>query len=63
MGLRRGAKEVLKKPKNWRSVKDVTELVKLSSSITRLPNNAINSDSEKHRAFVAMLFTAGYGER
>ena len=27
------------------------------------PNNAINSDSEKRRAFVAPLFTAGYGER
>ncbi len=25
-------------------------------------NNAINSDSEKRRAFVAPLFTAGYGE-
>lgn len=27
------------------------------------PNNAINSDSKKRRAFVAPLFTAGYGER
>jgi hypothetical protein len=27
------------------------------------PNNAINSDSEKRRSFVAPLFTAGYGER
>jgi hypothetical protein len=27
------------------------------------PNNAINADSEKRRAFVAPLFTAGYGER
>ena len=27
------------------------------------PNNAINSDNEKRRAFVAPLFTAGYGER
>jgi hypothetical protein len=26
-------------------------------------NNAINADSEKRRAFVAPLFTAGYGER
>jgi len=26
-------------------------------------NNAINSDSEKRRAFAAPLFTAGYGER
>jgi len=26
-------------------------------------NNAINPDSEKRRAFVAPLFTAGYGER
>jgi len=25
--------------------------------------NAINTDSEKRRAFVAPLFTAGYGER
>ncbi|MCF6152765.1 MAG: hypothetical protein E3K38_10825 [Candidatus Kuenenia stuttgartiensis] len=25
-------------------------------------NNAINADSEKRRAFVAPLFTAGYGE-
>jgi hypothetical protein len=28
-----------------------------------MANNAINSDSEKRRAFVAPLFTAGYGER
>jgi hypothetical protein len=28
-----------------------------------MPNNAINSDSEKRRAFVAPLFIAGYGER
>jgi hypothetical protein len=28
-----------------------------------LPNNAINTDSEKRRAFVAPLLTAGYGER
>jgi hypothetical protein len=27
------------------------------------PNNAINTDSEKRCAFVAPLFTAGYGER
>jgi len=27
------------------------------------PNPAINSDSEKRRAFVAPLFAAGYGER
>jgi hypothetical protein len=26
-------------------------------------NYAINADSEKRRAFVAPLFTAGYGER
>jgi hypothetical protein len=26
-------------------------------------NNAINSDSEKRRAFVVPLFTVGYGER
>jgi hypothetical protein len=26
-------------------------------------NNAINSDRKKRRAFVAPLFTAGYGER
>jgi len=26
-------------------------------------NNAINADSEKRHAFVAPLFTAGYGER
>jgi hypothetical protein len=26
-------------------------------------NNVINPDSEKRRAFVAPLFTAGYGER
>jgi hypothetical protein len=26
-------------------------------------NNAINADSKKRRAFVAPLFTAGYGER
>ena len=29
----------------------------------KLANNAINADSEKRRAFVAPLFTAGYGER
>jgi hypothetical protein len=28
-----------------------------------MPNYAINSDSKKRRAFVAPLFTAGYGER
>jgi hypothetical protein len=28
-----------------------------------LPNNAINTDSKKRRAFVAPLFTAGYGGR
>lgn len=27
------------------------------------PNNAINSDSEKRRSFVAPPLTAGYGER
>jgi hypothetical protein len=26
-------------------------------------NNAINTDSEKRHAFVAPLFTVGYGER
>lgn len=26
-------------------------------------NNAINADGEKRRAFVAPLFTAGYGKR
>lgn len=26
------------------------------------PNNAINADSEKRRAFVVPLLTAGYGE-
>ena len=29
----------------------------------KVANNAINTDSEKRRAFVAPLFTAGYGER
>lgn len=28
-----------------------------------MANNAINTDSEKRCAFVAPLFTAGYGER
>jgi hypothetical protein len=28
-----------------------------------VPNNTINSDSEKRGSFVAPLFTAGYGER
>ncbi len=28
-----------------------------------LPNHAINADSGKRRAFVAPIFTAGYGER
>jgi hypothetical protein len=27
------------------------------------PNNAIDTDREERRAFVAPLFTAGYGER
>jgi len=27
-----------------------------------MPNNAINADSEKRRAFVAPFFTAGFGE-
>ncbi len=31
--------------------------------VTRPPNHAINTDSEKRRAYVAPLFTAGYGER
>jgi hypothetical protein len=30
---------------------------------TTSPNNAINADSEKRRFFVALFFTAGYGER
>ncbi len=29
----------------------------------RRPNNAINTDREKRRSFVAPLFAAGYGER
>jgi len=28
-----------------------------------MANNAINTDREKQRAFVAPLFTAGYGDR
>lgn len=28
-----------------------------------MPNNAINANSKKRRAFVAPLFTVGYGER
>jgi hypothetical protein len=28
-----------------------------------MPNNTINSDSEKRRAFVAWLLTSGCGER
>jgi len=31
--------------------------------MVKTPNNAINSDSKKQRAFVAPLFAAGYGER
>lgn len=27
-----------------------------------MPNNAINTDSEERGAFVAPLFTAGYGK-
>lgn len=34
--------------------------IRVSAEAT--PNNAINADSEKRRAFVAPLFTAGYGE-
>ena len=30
--------------------------------LTRRSNNVINADSEKRRAFVAPLSTAGYGE-
>lgn len=30
---------------------------------TNTADNAINTDSEKRRPFVAPLFTAGYGER
>jgi hypothetical protein len=33
------------------------------SAQNKSPNNAIIADSEKRRAFVAPLFTAGYGER
>ncbi len=32
-------------------------------TVNRASNNAINTDSEKRRAFVAPLFTAGYGGR
>ena len=35
--------------------------IRVSAEAT--PNNAINADSEKRRAFVSPLFTAGYGER
>lgn len=28
-----------------------------------MANNTINTDSEKRRSFVALLFAAGYGER
>jgi len=31
--------------------------------VTQTPNNAINADGKKRRAFVAPLFTAGYGGR
>jgi hypothetical protein len=37
--------------------------VTVSSKNRLLRNNAINSGSEKRRAFVAPIFTAGYGER
>ncbi|MBI5149986.1 MAG: hypothetical protein HZA28_04360 [Candidatus Omnitrophica bacterium] len=33
------------------------------SRTSNTPNNAINADSKKRCAFVAPLFTAGYGER
>jgi hypothetical protein len=36
------------------------DLLKLGN---RQPNYAINTDSKKRRAYVAPLFTAGYGER
>lgn len=36
---------------------------RLEFSAEMRSNNAINTDSEKRRAFVAPLFTAGYGER
>lgn len=33
------------------------------SLVSKMPNPAINADSEKRRAFGSPLFTAGYGER
>ena len=35
----------------------------MGSFYKKTPNHAINSDSEKRCAFVAPLFTAGYGGR
>lgn len=35
----------------------------IGKCVTTKANNAINTDSKKRRAFVALLFTAGYGER
>lgn len=35
----------------------------MTTGKTLSPNNAINTDSKKGRAFVAPLFTAAYGER
>jgi hypothetical protein len=35
----------------------------MGSFYKKTPNHAINSGSEKRRAFVAPLFTVGYGER
>jgi hypothetical protein len=29
----------------------------------KMPNNAMNADSQKRRSFVASLSAAGYGER
>jgi hypothetical protein len=34
-----------------------------SGSTPILPNNAINSDSKKRRAFVTLPFASGYGQQ
>jgi hypothetical protein len=52
-----------------RQTKPIMQLCALCLALSKMrsnksaPNNAINSDSKMWRAFVAPLFTAGYGER
>ena len=61
MGLSYEKSAILKK--NLESVIGGTVSRFAAISEAMPPNNVINSDSKKRRAFVAPLLTAGYGER